>query len=236
MKVKKESIILKGKINLISSLPPFCMFKYRSLLIAVIFIAGILFTRCTTYEEMDQHGVTSLNTPESEKEFLEEWLESNELMAYVMNDNNNIYVHDEAINDIQAALKATIENGVWLYQNSQGKIIQRNQKPLNLKDYSNRAAIIKWSYARGYDCQERPKGFKLPIHQAGDRNRKIIAAYETTEKENWCIDNRSSTCKFGWKKVTARFIKVNKNGKLRKRRGKYLRYKEKTMTIMVCVK
>lgn len=236
MNPKEVSTVSKQLIKTNSSRRPFHDLRSRFFSIGVALVFGSLLAGCITYEDIDSLGVASLNTPQSEKEFMEEWIESNELMAYVMNEDNNIYVDDEAVPEIQESLKATIDNGVWQYQNADGQMIKRNQKPLNVKNYSNRIAIVKWSFARGYDCQEKPKGYKLPIHQAGDRNRKIVAAYETTEKGNWCIDNRSFRCKFGWKKVTTKLIKVNRNGKLRKRRGKYLRHKEQTLTIMACVK
>lgn len=235
MKFNKSSTISKKFLKSSSYLQSLYTDKSQSLSILVVFVIVTLFTGCATYEDMDQLSVSSLNTPDSQKEFIDEWLETNELMAYVLNDDNNIYIQEEAIKDIKTALKATINSGVWQYQNSQGQLIKRNQKPLNLKEYSNRVAMIKWSFARGYNCQEKPAGYMLPIHRAGDRNKKIIAAYETKEKGNWCIDNRSSNCKYVWKKITAKFIKVSKSGKLVKKRGKYLRSKEATLTIMVCV-
>lgn len=205
---------------------------FISYIIIVVTLAFVT-SSCTTYEDPEKFGVASLNEPESDIDFMEDWLEANELMAYVMNDDESIYIDDNSVEEIQNELKATIVDNTWSYKNENGDMIQRNQKPLNLKDYSSRVAIVKWSYARGYDCQERPKGYKLPIHRAGDRNRKIIAAYETDAKGNWCIDDRRRRCKFGWKNVTSRFIKV-KDGKLVKRNGKYVRSRRATMRIMVC--
>nr|WP_299382317.1 hypothetical protein [Allomuricauda sp.] len=198
------------------------------------FFLPLLFLGCETLEDPEPFGTASLQEPEVESDFLQNWLENNELMAYVMENDDAIYVDDAYVDDIKESLEATVDNGVWLYQNSKGDSLKRNQQPLNIKDYANRVAIVKWSFARGYQCQELPKGYKLPIHRAGDRNRKIVAAYELTEKGSWCVDNRRYRCKFGWKKVTARFIKVNRNGKLRKKNGEYIRYPEASMNLMVC--
>ena len=197
---------------------------------------GFGITGCESFEDIDPYGTAALKLPESDSTFIEEWLSTNELMAYTMQNDSSIYIRDDAVKDIQEDLEAVVKDNTWEYLDDHGNLVKRVQKPINNKEYASRTAIVEWSYARYFDCQERPKGYFLPIFDIRDSNRKVAAVYETQEKGDWCIDDRTTQCRFGWKRVTAEFIKVNSNGKMRKRRGRYLRYRNSTQTIMYCIK
>ena len=203
-------------------------------LVATLLIALVM-TGCGGTEVPVENASTgSVNNLEEEPADISDWIGAEEMMAFVLTDNKeDLYVAEAFRTEVQQELKAEIKDNIWTFQNSKGVMENRKEQPLKNVNAST-VAIVEWVYARGYTCTEREAGYILPVHKVGDSSRKLIAAYQTAERGKWCEDNRYGRCKFIWKDVTTRFIKV-RNGKLLTRRGEYVLTDTTTLRIMSCV-
>ena len=183
---------------------------------------------------IEEPSTGSINNLEEKSADVSEWIGAEEIMALVLTDNKaNLYVAETFREEVRQELKAEIKDNIWTYHNSRGVMENRTEQPLKNINAST-VAIAEWVYAKGYTCVEKEAGYILPVHRVGDASRKLIAAYQTTEKGKWCEDNRYGRCKFIWKDVRSRFIKV-RNGKLLTRRGEYVLTDTTTLRIMSCV-
>ena len=207
----------------------FSLFPVGGLLIACL-VAGCGGTEVP----IEDPGTGSVNTLEEKLTGNLEWIGAEEIMALVLTANKeNLYVAETFREEVRQELKAEIQDNIWTYQNSRGVMESRTEQPLKNIN-SSTVASAEWVYAKGYTCVEKEAGYILPVHRVGDASRKLIAAYQTTEKGKWCEDNRYGRCKFIWKDVRSRFIKVRK-GKLLTRRGEYVLTDTTTLRIMSCV-
>ena len=209
------------------------MKRFRSIFFATLLIA--VTTSCDTKEPIENASTGSPDTPGKETTDLNAWLGSNEIMGLVLTDDTaNIYIAEKYKSEMQQQLKAEINENVWTYQLANGVVEKRQERLLKQNGSPTGVAIVKWAYAKGYRCVATQAGYILPIHQIGDASRTIIAAYQTTEDGNWCIDDRRAQCKLVMKEVKSRFIKVE-GRTLIKRNGEYVLSDSTTLRIMSCV-
>jgi hypothetical protein len=209
----------------------------KKIILASFPLIALLMVKCGgSGEPIENPGVASLNTMEEKTINLNEWIGSGDVMAYVLTDDKeHLYLAEAFRSEMQEALKAEVKDQKWIYTNASG--VKETRTEHSLKDFAPPTiAIVEWAYARGYQCLERPAGYVLPVHKTGDRGRKPFAGYQLTESGKWCEDiRRGGRCKFYWKKVTSRFIKVNDRGQLVKRNGEYVLSDTATISIMACV-
>jgi hypothetical protein len=224
-----------GNIIQVSTKHKSTMFCQKPILFSSFLVIALLITGCgRTAVSVDNPSVGSVNTLEEKPKDIADWIAAEEIMALALADNKEtLYVAEAFRGEVQEELNAEIKDNIWTYQNSRGVMENRREQPLKNVN-SSTVAIVEWVYARGYTCVEKEAGYILPIHRVGDASRKLIAGYETTEPAKWCEDNRYGRCKFIWKDVTSRFIKV-RNGKLLTRRGEYVLTDTTTLRIMSCV-
>lgn len=200
----------------------------------ILLVALFVLIGCSSLEQsVKGNGVGGIIIVEGEPFDPVQWVTSEEIMAYVLEDDESIYVSEAHEEEVQQRLAANVRGEVWVYKNEKDAEERRKRKLLDLDKYWPKLSIVIWTYVKGYSCEEKPKGFLLPIHNVGDRKKKPVLIYETEEKDKWCIYNKYGSCKVVWKEKKGKFIKL-RNGKILKKGGKPVRV-EKTVKIMSCM-
>lgn len=86
----------------------------------------------------------------------EDHIDASQLMAYVADDDPAIYVSKGFEEEVAAITAARIEGQVWFLKEDNGQ--GRKKKELKPEDYYPRVSIVKWTYLRGFRCEEKEAG------------------------------------------------------------------------------
>lgn len=181
-----------------------------------------------------ENGIAGIEFIEDEISTPFQELNTDAIMAYEIADEKNIYVAEKYLVEVQNKLSAKIEGDIWIYKNEKNEEVKRKQKKPEFDKYWPKLSIIIWTFVDGYTCEERDKGYLLPIHDFKKKKKNPVLIYETEEKTNWCITNKKGgSCKVFWVEKN-RFLKT-KNGKILTKKGKPIVIKKK-VKIMSCIK
>src|SRR5687768_8873482 len=86
----------------------------------------------------------------------EDYIDASHLMAYVAEDDPAIYVSKAFEEEVAAITAARIDGPVWFLTEDNGQ--GREKKELKPEDYYPRVSIVKWTYLRGFRCEEKEAG------------------------------------------------------------------------------
>ncbi len=200
----------------------------------ISFLALFVLESCSIFSPVLDPGVGGIFQDTTQVLSLSEENIEDDIMAYVLTDDAILYVAPAHEKEVQQALGAEIKDNVWTYKNDLGVVQHRPRKDLDADQYWNQVATIKWTKIKGYRCEEKPKGFFLPVHDVRSDRNKAKLVYETQAKGNWCIYRKYDYCNLVWKDTKGTYIKL-RNGKVLKRNGKVVRI-QTTVKLMSCVR
>lgn len=205
--------------------------------ICVLFLFITLFaffTGCVSNKIVTtENGIAGIEFVEEEIIIPLEELNEDAIMAYEIQGEENIYVSEKYLLEVQNKLSAKIDGEIWIYKNEKNEEVKRKQKEIDFDKYWPKLSIIIWTFVDGYTCEERDKGYLLPIHDFKKKKKKPVLIYETEAKGNWCIENKKGgSCKVLWVEKN-RFLKT-RNGKILTKKGKPIVLNKK-VKIMSCL-
>ncbi len=123
--------------------------------------------------------------PETPEKVMD-YIEKEDLVAYVTKDSDTIYVAQGFEEVIATDLEAKIEGDVWLLKEEDFGV----KRPLKLLDWrkwnSNVYIEVEWTYLNGHDCQKKKKGQFVDFF---DNNGVFQRSYRVPEDSHWCIKN-----------------------------------------------
>jgi len=130
---------------------------------------------------------------------ISEFIEPDQLLAYIVENEQVIYVANGAEQTVAEEMGAEIKGQTWYLKEDNGA--GREKKELKWADYHPRMIIVKWTYLRGFRCLEKEKGEWINVT---DKRNRFIRSYQTTEKGWWCM-REDGACKIILKEVTGDF-------------------------------
>lgn len=140
----------------------------------------------------DRLEVIGIEIVDGEALMIEEAILPDELLAYVNIDDSVIYVTKGYEEEVAEDLGADVDGNIW-HMKEDGALVARERKELEVQNFYNQVAIVKWTYLKGFKCEQHPAGFWLNIYRR--RSGRFYRSHKTTAAGRWCIYRRAGRCK-----------------------------------------
>lgn len=136
--------------------------------------------------------VVGIEIIDGKASMVEESILREDLLAYANVDDPAIYVNKNYVERVAEELGANVDGNIWQLKED-GVPVERERKDLQVQNFYNQVASVKWTYLKGFKCERHPAGFWLNIYRR--RSGRFYRSYKTTEAGSWCIHRRRGSCK-----------------------------------------
>ena len=156
-----------------------------------------------------------LRLPTSEEDGpIENFLPTEDILAYVLDNDASIYVAKGHEKMVEKKLDAEIDGDIWQFKED-GEPAKRRLTVYESIQMST-MSVIKWIYFDGFECKLIPAGAWVKLYKRergwNSWKYKVIMLFKTTEESTWCVRSSRRRCRTVWDEYTGEY-KRRRNGK-----------------------
>lgn len=147
---------------------------------------------------------------------IEQFLPSEDVLAYVLDDDPSIYVAPGSEEEVAAHLNAQVDGDTWQFLEN-GVEIKKERKEVERPLAGSTVAVAKFVTWSGFRCVTLPAGTWLPLFKRERGYRgwryKHVKSFKTNVEGKWClISSRYAKCSVVWKECTGSY-RVRRRGR-----------------------